>query len=165
MVCATSKASDQPAHMRSLVRACWSIEYSISIKLLTEHHLESFSLTGGCTGSSESTHVKMPHCWKSHVMAQIISTLHSTFAIQNILTCMFSPVHHGSSYACQADVLSGNFLHNLLQYRPHSVASRVTSGENLSCIWWKNAFHMCCTENKMSEHLRFWYFSYSIGKQ
>ena len=25
------------------------------VKLLTEHHLEYLSLTGGCTGSSEST--------------------------------------------------------------------------------------------------------------
>ena len=37
------------------------------VKLLTEHHLESLSLKGGCTGSFELTHVKMPHCWKSHV--------------------------------------------------------------------------------------------------
>ena len=28
------------------------------------------SLTGGCTGLYESTHVKLPHCWKSHVAAQ-----------------------------------------------------------------------------------------------
>ena len=41
-------------------------------KLLTEHHLEFLSLKGGCRGSSESTHVKMPHCWKSHALAQII---------------------------------------------------------------------------------------------
>ena len=39
----------------------------MSVKLLTEHHLEFLSLKGGCTGLSESTHVKMPHCWKSHV--------------------------------------------------------------------------------------------------
>ena len=26
-------------------------------------------LTGGCTGSSEYTLVKMPHCWKSHAAA------------------------------------------------------------------------------------------------
>ena len=39
------------------------------VKLLTEHHLEFLSLKGGCSGSSESTHVKMPHCWKSHVTA------------------------------------------------------------------------------------------------
>ena len=30
------------------------------------------ALKGGYTGSSESTHVKMQHCWKSHVMAQFI---------------------------------------------------------------------------------------------
>ena len=42
------------------------------VKLLTEHHLELLSLKGGCRGSSESTLVKMPHCWKSSVMAQVI---------------------------------------------------------------------------------------------
>ena len=42
------------------------------VKLLTEHHLEFLSLNGGCRGSSESTHVKMPHCWKSHVKAQVL---------------------------------------------------------------------------------------------
>ena len=46
-------------------------QYSISVKLLTEHHLEFLGLKGGCTGSSESTIVKMPHCWKSHVVAHI----------------------------------------------------------------------------------------------
>ena len=44
----------------------------MSVKLLTEHHLEFLSLKRGCTGSSESTLAKMPHCWKSHVTAQII---------------------------------------------------------------------------------------------
>ena len=41
------------------------------VKLLTEHHLEFLSLKGGCRGSSKSAHVKMPHCWKSHALAQI----------------------------------------------------------------------------------------------
>ena len=44
------------------------------VKLLTEHHLEFLSLKGGCRGSSESTHVKMPHCWESHATAQIVVT-------------------------------------------------------------------------------------------
>ena len=44
------------------------------VKLLTEHHLEFQNLKGGCRGSSESTHVKMPHCWKSHVTAQLFHT-------------------------------------------------------------------------------------------
>ena len=48
---------------------CKSLEYSMTVKLLTEHHLEFLSLKGGSTGSSESTHVKMPHCWKSHALA------------------------------------------------------------------------------------------------
>ena len=41
----------------------------MTVKLLTEQHLEFLSLKGGCTGSSESIHFKMPHCWKSHVAA------------------------------------------------------------------------------------------------
>ena len=44
----------------------------MSVKLLTEHRLEFVSLKGGCTGSSESTLVKMPHCWKSYVAAQFM---------------------------------------------------------------------------------------------
>ena len=34
----------------------------MTVKLLTEHHLEFLSLKGGCRGSYESTHIKMPHC-------------------------------------------------------------------------------------------------------
>ena len=41
------------------------------VKLLTEHHLECLSLKGGCRGSSESTHVKISHCWKSHALAHV----------------------------------------------------------------------------------------------
>ena len=44
----------------------------MTVKLLTEQRLEFLSLTGGCTGSSESTLVKMPHFWKSHVAAHLI---------------------------------------------------------------------------------------------
>ena len=44
----------------------------MSVKLLTEHHLEFLSFKGGYTGSSESTHVKMPDCWKSHVTAHFL---------------------------------------------------------------------------------------------
>ena len=43
------------------------------VKLLTEHHLEFLGLKGGCTGLSKSTHVKLPHCWKSHALAQIFN--------------------------------------------------------------------------------------------
>ena len=40
----------------------------MSVKLLTEHHLEFLSLKEW----SESTLVKMPNCRKSHVTAQML---------------------------------------------------------------------------------------------
>ena len=48
----------------------------MSDKLLTEHHFEFLSLKVGCTGLSESTHVKIPHCWKSHVAAHLSAALY-----------------------------------------------------------------------------------------
>ena len=49
-----------------------SLDYSMTVELLTEHHLQLLSLKGGCTGSSESTLVITPHCSKSHALAHII---------------------------------------------------------------------------------------------
>ena len=43
----------------------------MTVKLLAENNLNFLSLKEGCTGSSESTLVKMPHCLKSHATAQI----------------------------------------------------------------------------------------------
>ena len=63
------------------------------VKLLTERHLVFLSLKGGCTGSSESTLVKMPHCWKSHVASHII------FSCEVDLIHMTS--FHGLFYAAQ----------------------------------------------------------------
>ena len=40
----------------------------MTVKLLSEHNLDLLNLIGGCTGSSESILIKMPHCWKSHVI-------------------------------------------------------------------------------------------------
>ena len=47
MVSATSKVSDQPAHMQSDQSLCLSFEYSMSVKLLTEHHLELVTAQAG----------------------------------------------------------------------------------------------------------------------
>ena len=78
VVCATSNGSDQPAHKRSLIRDFASrLKTLMCVKLLTEHRLEFLSLKGGCTGLCESTLVKIPHCWKSHVTAHL-SSLHSS---------------------------------------------------------------------------------------
>ena len=55
------------------------------VKLLTEHHLEFLSLKGGCRGSSESTHVKIPHCWKSNARAHFLMTSKVILAIQKFV--------------------------------------------------------------------------------
>ena len=49
------------------------------VKLLTELHLEFQCVKGGCRGSSESTHVKMPHCWKSHALAHILFVMRKVY--------------------------------------------------------------------------------------
>ena len=64
------------------------------VKLLAEHHFEFLSLKVGCTGSSESTHVKMPHCWKSHVMAH--------------LWYVFAKILPGRGYIIQEDNATGD---------------------------------------------------------
>ena len=61
----------------------------MSVKLLTEQHLEFLSLKLGCTGSYESTLVKMPHYWKSYITAstrdvgtyRIYATFMLTFSV------------------------------------------------------------------------------------
>ena len=66
VVYATSKASDQPAHTRSLIRAFAS---RLNIRPVLSYSLNIICLKGGCTGSSVSKFVKIPHCLKSHVAA------------------------------------------------------------------------------------------------
>ena len=56
------------------------------VNLLTEHHLEFLSLTGGCRGSSESAHVKMAQCWKSHATAHYLNKTSLAFVSE----CNFS---------------------------------------------------------------------------
>ena len=60
------------------------------VKLLTEYHLGFLSLKGGRTGSSESTHVKMPHCWKSPTLAHYYLTYLLFFCcIERILNATY----------------------------------------------------------------------------
>ena len=50
--------------------------------------MEFLSLTGGCTSSSESTHVKMPHCWKSHAAAQMYEASYCSFDNKFHVECL-----------------------------------------------------------------------------
>ena len=85
MVCATCKASDQPAHARGLVGAfAGRLGVSMVVGLLTGHHLEFLSLNGGYACSSGSARVKVPHCWKALALAHIILFPIRTFLLQAV---------------------------------------------------------------------------------
>ena len=57
----------------------------MNVKLLTEYHLEFLTLKEGCTGLSESTLVKMPHCWKSHVVAQLLCHIQFFLTVKTVV--------------------------------------------------------------------------------
>ena len=85
------------------------------VKLLSEHRLEFVSLKGGCTGSSESTLVKMPHCVAAQFMihvywlrADAYDTLGGTFISQRkgkIQTSTTNQVFHASMHAVRRFML------------------------------------------------------------
>ena len=99
--CTSYKKCDQQrlrpacAYAQSEQSLCWSLEYSMSVKLLTEQHLEWLCLKGGCTGLSESALVKMPHCLKWHVVAQIV-----TYYLEHYQTIKSSVIICSSLYPC-----------------------------------------------------------------
>ena len=100
MVCATSKG----AYAQTDQSLCWSIEYSMTVKLLTEQTLEFLILTGVCTCSFESTLVKLPHCWKSHAGAHISVTLPNNGCPNNVFFVLFcflviNVFHRGAYWA------------------------------------------------------------------
>ena len=70
VVCATSKGSDQPAQADQ--RLCWSHEYYMSVKLLTEHHLEFLSLTG-VLQARQSLHLSKCYNVGNHVTSDLFS--------------------------------------------------------------------------------------------
>ena len=74
----------------------------MSVKLLTEHRLEFVSLKGGCTGSSESTRVRMPHCVATQFMiywlrADAYDTLGTFISKKRKNTDKY----HKSSFSCE----------------------------------------------------------------
>ena len=78
------------AYAQSDQSLCSSLEYSMTVKLLTKHLLEFLSLKGGCTSSSKSALVKLPHCWKSHVAAHMFycCSFHISCSVVELYTAM-----------------------------------------------------------------------------
>ena len=68
----------------------------MTVKLLTEHHLEFLRLKGGCTCSSESMSAKMPHCWESHVGLIYIKIDRSPVVLELVTLC--NDAHYKVTY-------------------------------------------------------------------
>ena len=68
VVCATGKASDQPAHTCSLIRA-FASRLSMIAKLLTEHHLYFLSLK-----EAAEAHLSL-HMSKCHIVGNLMPRL------------------------------------------------------------------------------------------
>ena len=79
------------------------------VKLLTERHLEFLSLKEGCTGSSESTLVKMSNCWKSHALAHFCLSgllwVSRTICSNSDPSCLLSSDRkQNTTYTCARDM-------------------------------------------------------------
>ena len=70
-MCDQQRLRSACAYAQSDQSLCLTLEYFMTVKLITGHHLELLILKGGCTGSPESSLVRMPHCWKSRVTTQL----------------------------------------------------------------------------------------------
>ena len=93
VVCATSKVSDQPAHTRSLIRA---LDF-MTVKLLTEHHLEFLSLKEGCTCSSESTQCQ------TATLLEIKCRGSNIKACRNLFSCLPTTINLGTDQPVHFD--------------------------------------------------------------
>ena len=96
---------------------CLSVEYCMIVKLLTERLFDFLSLKGGCIGSFESTHVKMPHCWKSHVAAHFSYANSLSYKLSP--TQAYSPKHYLHVYNHLARRSLSNSLFTISQPYPH----------------------------------------------
>ena len=142
-------------YMQSDQSLCLSLEYSMTVNLLTEDNLESQSLKGGCIGSSESTLVKMPHCWKSHATSQMC--LHelrvqyhghqsSSFIVKCIDTC--NKFMRVTSYSAEAGLDSCKKQCVLLfYYQLHVLALEMSQKSENAFPWLRrllgDSSHVC----------------------
>ena len=107
----------------------------MSVKLLTEHRLEFVSLKGGCTGSSESTLVKMQICVTAQCFEPMrtIRWVHSYFKNRKN-----SDNYHKSSFSCMQCAVSCSSSLKLFFYfmQPHEKETQL--GNYVLCA--KSAF-------------------------
>ena len=150
VVCATSKDSDQPAHTGSLIRASACC-------------LNILCLKKGCTGSSESTLVKMPHCWKYYVaahllcvraaMARLCLHLSKCHIVENIMLrltyCVWEQLWLVCVYTCQNATLLKICCGSLIVCES-SYGSSVSTLVKMPHCWKYVAAHLLCVRAAMA---------------
>ena len=114
------------AYAQSDQSLCYSLEYFMSVKLLTEHHLEFLCFKGGCTVSFESTVVKMPHCWKSHALAHTVWLRNNNF--------LFTITHSYLEAECIA-VISNNSIVSQVNMFSKSAVTKITLIRPISRVY------------------------------
>ena len=81
------------------------------------------SLKGGCTGSSESALVKMPHCWKSHTAAPAAQIYNYLVQFSGMLHCWLQR-YHARIRTFGSSLVSYKHIPIILNYPP------------IICVWW-----------------------------
>ena len=93
---------------------------------------EKLSLKGGYTGLPESTHVKMPYYWKSHVAAHILILNMSKYIV--IMTIRKLYVHWLPSWKIKWAGLQQKFQFGLMQNG--RLGSTCTDAQSDHSLWW-----------------------------
>ena len=81
----------------------------MSVKLLTEHHLEFISLTGGCTYSCQNATLLEITCHSSLAIVTFFIKVKSFFLCSG--NCIHSTVRHFPAYF-SANIMNQNYSHN-----------------------------------------------------
>ena len=104
----------------------------MTVKLLTEHHLEFLNLKGGCTGSSESTLVKMSNCCKCHAAAHI-NLINKVFLTNTspYPADIFVKKIHDHIVCC----FYSNALHSIFITEANTMNPNQTAPDGSSLIW------------------------------
>ena len=102
----------------------------MTFKLLTEQHLEFLRLTGGCTGLSESTLVKLPHLLEITYRGSLLISAVTIFGESSHMRC------HSSSMRTQlpSDVRCLRFDMALHIWINIVCVSSECSGEACVCV-------------------------------
>ena len=106
--------------MQSDQSHCKSLEYSMTVKLLTKQHLEFLSLKGGRAGWCESTLVKIDivgnhMTWlKFNKQAPISVMVIAPIVLKRVLACIVKPHSHISRqpHLFRPKVMAWYYMHN-----------------------------------------------------